>query len=90
MHEELNDIHLLSCELVSDGGAGRIAVWPGAAVNQMYRAALGWSLVVPIVMETAVPAVQCPRQGSSFNLHISPVTVTQHKRALSDHKKKVL
>lgn len=90
MHEELNDIHLLSCELVSDGGAGRIAVWPGAAVNQMYRAALGWSLVVPIVMETAVPAVQSPRQGSSFNLHISPVTGTQHKRALSDHKKKVL
>lgn len=86
MHEELNDVHLLSSELVSDGGAGGVAVWPRAAVNQMYRAALGWSLVVPVVVEAAVPAVQRSGQGSSFNLHVSPVTKTQHKRAPSAHK----
>lgn len=85
MHEELNDIHLLSCELVSDGGASGVAVWPWAAVDQMYRAAFRWSLVVPVVVEAAVPAVQCTGQGSAFNLHVNPVTKTQHKRALLAH-----
>ena len=86
MHEELNDIHLLPCELVSDGGAGGVAVWPGAAVNQMYRAAFGRSFVVPIVVEAAVPAVQRSGQGGAFNLYVNPVTRKQHKRALSAHK----
>lgn len=74
MHEELNDVHLLPCELVPDGGAGGVAVWPRAAVNQMDGAAFGWSLVVPVVVEAAVPAVQCSGQGGSFNLHVDPVT----------------
>lgn len=86
MHEELNDVHLLPCELVSDGGAGGVAVWPRAAVNQMYRAAFGWSLVVPVVVEAAVPAMQRTGQGSAFDLHVNPVTRMQHKRALSAHK----
>lgn len=76
VHEELNDIHLLSCELVSDGWAGGVAVWPRAAVNQMHRAAFGGSFVVPVVMETAVPAVQSSGQGGAFDLHIDPVTRT--------------
>lgn len=86
MHEELNDVHLLSCELVSDGGACGIAVGPRAAVNQMYRAAFGRGLVVPVVVEGAVPAVQCSGQGRAFNLHVNPVARTQHKRALSAHR----
>ena len=77
MHEELNDVHLLSCELVSDCGAGGVAVWPRAAVDQMYGAAFGWRLVVPVVVEAAVPAVQSSWQGGAFNLHINPVTTTQ-------------
>lgn len=73
MHEELDDIHLLSCELVSDGRAGGVAVWPWAAVNQMQRAALWWSFVVPVVVEAPVPAVQRPGQGGAFNLYVDPV-----------------
>lgn len=88
MHEELNDVHLLSCELVSDGGAGGVAVWPGAAVNQMHRAAFGRRLVVPVVVEAAVPAVQRSGQRGAFNLHVNPVTATQHKRALSAHEQR--
>lgn len=82
MHEELDDVHLLPRELVPDGGAGGVAVWPRAAVNQMDGAAFGGGLVVPIVVEAAVPAVQCPRQGGAFHLHVDPVTKTHHKRAL--------
>lgn len=82
MHEELNDVHLLACELVPDGGAGGVAVRPGAAVDQMDGAAFGGGLVVPVVVEAAVPAVQGSGQGGSFNLHVDPVTATQHKRAL--------
>lgn len=86
MHEELNDIHLLPCELISDGGAGGVAVWPRAAVNQMHRTAFRRSLVVPVVVEAAVPAVQRSGQGGAFNLHINPIARTQHKRALSAHR----
>ena len=82
MHEELNDVHLLPRELVSDGGAGGVAVGPRAAVNQVHGTALGRSLVVLVVMETTVPTVQRSRQRSSFDLHVNPVTGTQHKRAL--------
>lgn len=85
MHKKLNDIHLLSCELVPDGGAGGVAVRPGAAVDQVYGAAFGWGFVVPVVMEAAVPTVQRSGQGGAFNLHISPVTEKEHKRALSVH-----
>lgn len=91
MHEELNDVHLLSCELVSDGGTGGVAVWPRAAVNQVHRAAFGWSLVVPVVVvEAAVPAVERPGQGGTFDLHVHPVTTIQHKRALSAQKREIL
>lgn len=86
MHEELNDIHLLPCELISDGGAGGVAVRPRAAVNQMHRAGFRRGLVVPVVVEAAVPAVQCSGQGGAFNLHVNPITRTQHKRALSVHR----
>lgn len=58
MHEELKNVHLLPCELVSDCGAGGVAVRPWAAVDQMYWAGFGWSLVVPVVLEAAVPAVK--------------------------------
>lgn len=89
MHEELDDVHLLSCELVSDGGASGVAVWPRAAVNEVHRTALGWGLVVLVAfLEAAVPAVECPGQRSAFNLHVNPVTRTQHKGALSTHRKK--
>lgn len=73
MHEELNDVHLLTRELVSDGGAGGVAVRPRAAVDQMHRAAFRRRLVVPVVVETAVPAVQRSGQGSAFHLHVNPV-----------------
>lgn len=89
MHEELNDVHLLSCELVSDGGAGGVAVRPRAAVDQMDGAAFGRSFVVPVVIEAAVPAVQSSGQGGAFNLNVNPVTGTQHKRALLAHRWKV-
>lgn len=82
MHEELDDIHLLACELVPDGGAGGVAVRPRAAVDQMEGAAFGGGLVVPVVVEAAVPAVQRSGQGRSFNLHVDPVTETQHKGGL--------
>lgn len=35
MHEELDDVHLLPCELVPDSGARGVAVGPWTAVNQM-------------------------------------------------------
>lgn len=73
MLEELNAVYLLSGELVSDGGASGVAVWPRAAVNQMHGAASGRSLVVPVVVEAAVPAVQGSGQGGAFNLDVSPV-----------------
>lgn len=77
MHEELDHVHLLARELVPDGGAGGVAVWPGAAVNQMDGAALGRGLVVPaVVLETAVPAVQGSGKGGAFDLNVDPVTVT--------------
>ena len=75
MHEELDDVHLLASELVPDGGAGGVAVGPGAAVNQVDGTAFGGGLVVPaVVVETAVPAVKCPGKRSSFDLDIDPVT----------------
>lgn len=77
MHEELDDVHLLSRGLVSDGGAGGVAVGPGAAVDQVHGAALGRGLVVPAVfVKTAVPAVQSSRQRRSFHLNIDPVAET--------------
>lgn len=82
MHEELNDIHLLPCELVPDGGTGGVAVRPRAAVDQMDGAAFGRSLVVPVVVEAAVPAVQRSGQGGPLHLHVDPVAKRQHKRAL--------
>ena len=89
MHEELNDVHLLSCELVSDGGAGGVAVRPRAAVDQVHGAAFGRSFVVPVVVEAAVPAVQGSGQGGAFDLDVDPVTGTQHKRALLTHRRNV-
>lgn len=86
VHEELDDVHLLPGELVTDGGAGGVAVRPRAAVDQVHRAAFGRSLVVPVVVEAAVPAVQRPRQGRPFDLHVGPVAGRQHKGALSSHK----
>ena len=87
MHEELDDIHLLPRELVSDGGAGGVAVGPGTAVDQVHRAALGRGLVVAVaVVEAAVPAVQGPGQGRAFHLHVYPVAGSGHKRALSAHQ----
>ena len=86
MHEELDDVHLLPRELVSDGGAGGVAVGPGAAVDQVHRAALGWGLIVSVaVVETAVPAVEGPGQGRALHLHVYPVAGGGHKRALSAH-----
>lgn len=86
MHEELNDVHLLSCELVSDGRAGGVAVWPWAAVDQMNWTAFRWGFVVPVVVEAPVPAVQRSGQRGAFNLHVNPVTAMQHKGALSAHR----
>ena len=90
VHKELNDIHLLSCELVSDSRAGGVAVRPRAAVNQMHRASFGWSFVVPAVVEAAVPAVQRSGQRGAFNLNVRPVAKTQHKRVLSAHRQIVI
>lgn len=86
MHKELDDVHLLASKLVPDGGTGGIAVRPRAAVDQVHGATFGWSLVVAIVVEAAVPAVQCPWQGCPFDLHISPVAGRQHKGVLSLYK----
>lgn len=82
MHEELDDVHLLPRELVSDGGAGGVAVRPRAVVDQVHGAGFGRRLVVPAVVEAAVPAVQRPGQRGAFNLHVDPVAAMQHKRAL--------
>lgn len=86
MHKELDDVHLLASKLVPDGGTGGIAVRPRATVDQVHGATFGWSLVVAVVVEAAVPAVQCPWQGRPFNLHIGPVAGRQHKGALSVQK----
>lgn len=90
MHEKLHDAHLLPCELVPDGRAGGIAVRPGAVVNQMHRTSFGWWLVVPAVMEAAVPAVKGSGQRGPFDLHVDPVAETQHKRALLAHSRKTM
>lgn len=73
MHEELDDVHLLPSELVSDGGAGGVTVWPRATVNQMHRTSFWWSLVVPVVLQATVPAVQGPGQRSPLHLYVYPV-----------------
>lgn len=80
MHEKLDDIHLLSCGLVSDSRACWVAVGPRAAVNQVHGATLGWSLVVSaVVMKTAVPAVQSSRKRCSFHLNVDPVAATDKR-----------
>lgn len=50
MHEELDHIHLLPCELVPDGGARGVAVRPRTAVNQMNGAALQRGLPVFVAL----------------------------------------
>ncbi len=65
VREELDDAHLLPRQLLSDGGAGGVALGPRAAVNQVKRAAPGRSLsaaAVAVVTEAAVPALQRSRK----------------------------
>lgn len=77
MHEKLDDVHLLSCGLVSNSRARRVAVGPWAAVNQVHGATLGRGLVVSaVVMETAVPAVQSSWKRCSLHLNVDPVAAT--------------
>lgn len=73
VHEELDDVHLLPGELVSDGGTGGVTVWPGATVDQMHRTSFWRGLVVPVVLQAAVPAVQSPGQRSPLYLNVYPV-----------------
>lgn len=86
VHQELDDVHLLAGELVPDGGTGGVAVWPRAAVDKVHGATFRWRLVVAVVVEAAVPAVQRSWQGRPFDLHIGPVAGRQHKGALSVYK----
>lgn len=84
VHEELHATHLLAAVLVPHGGAGGVAVGPGAAVHQVHGAAPRGRLVaVPgAVHEAAVPAVQSPRQRGAFHLHVQPVAAHRHTGAL--------
>lgn len=79
VHEELGHVHLLPCEPVSDGGAGRVAVGPGAAVHQVDRAALqrGFAGLVAVV-EASVPAVKRPGQRGPLHLDVCPVAADRN------------
>lgn len=59
VHEELDNVHLLSRRLVSDCRARRVAVRPWTAVNQVHGTAFGRGFVVSaVVLQTAIPAVE--------------------------------
>lgn len=80
-------------QLVSDGRAGRVAVRPRAAVNQMqgapsHRGGLVFLVAVAavdveLVLEAAVPAVERSGQGGAFHLNIHPVSAEEWKKNLS-------
>lgn len=84
MCEELNHVHLPSCQLVADGGTGGVAVGPGTAVDQVQRAATGRragaaaaaavAMVTEAVMKAAVPALEGTRQRRALHLYVHPVT----------------
>lgn len=83
MLQELEHAHFLSRQLVPYGRAGRVAVRPGAAVDQMQGASsqrrgpvlfLAVAAVeVQVALEAAVPAVQSSGQGGAFHLNVHPV-----------------
>lgn len=79
VHEELGHVHLLPRELVPDGGAGGVAVGPGAAVHQVDGAALqgGFAGLVAVV-QASVPAVQRPRQRGPLHLDVRPVAADRN------------
>lgn len=79
VHEELGHVHLLPRELVPDGGAGGVAVGPGAAVHQVDGAALQGGLAgLVAVVEAPVPAVQCPGQRGPLDLDVRPVAADRN------------
>lgn len=79
--QELDDAHLLSRQLVTNGRAGGIAVRPRAAVHQMQWATPGRgrpvgsfaAVDVVVVLEASVPAVEGSGQRGAFNLNVRPV-----------------
>lgn len=81
MCEELNHVHLPSCQLVADGGTCGVAVGPGTAVDEVQWAAPGRraraaavAMVTEAVMEAAVPALEGTRQRRTLHLYVHPVT----------------
>lgn len=79
VHEELGHVHLLPREPVSDGGAGWVAVRPGAAVHQVDWAALQRRFAgLVAVVEASVPAVKRPGQRGPLHLDICPVATDRN------------
>lgn len=93
MLQELDHAHLLTRQLVPDGGAGGVTVRPRAAVDQMQRAASHRRRLVLLVvvvavatvdggivvdvLEAAVPAVKGSGEGCAFNLNVHPVAAVR-------------